>query len=127
MSQGRILIGEDKKTLVMLINKGDEEIFCGGKPMKNLSANTTDAAQEKHVPSVKVEGNKITVQVGSVLHPMTQEHLIQWIFLQTKKGGQYFYLKPEDKPEAVFYVAEDDKPLAVFEYCNLHGLWKAEI
>ena len=126
MESGRIFIAEDK-TLAMLINRNAAELSCNGAPMKVLTANTTDAAQEKHVPTFEVDGNKITVKVGSVAHPMTEPHLIEWIYLQTKKGGQYRYLTHEDKPEAVFYVAEDDTPLAVYEYCNLHGLWKAAI
>ena len=126
MESGRIFIAEDK-TLAMLINRNAAELSCNGAPMKVLTANTTDAAQEKHVPTFEVDGKKITVKVGSVAHPMTEPHLIEWIYLQTKKGGQYRYLTHEDKPEAVFYVAEDDKPLAVYEYCNLHGLWKAAI
>lgn len=126
MSNGRILIGEDK-TLVMLLNSGGGELSCNGAPMKTLAANTTDAAQEKHVPVVEVDGNKITVKVGSVAHPMTDAHLIQWIYLQTKRGGQHRYLTPSDAPEATFLVAEGDEPLAVYEYCNLHGLWKADV
>ena len=127
MNGGRLFISEDKKTIAMLILKGTEEIYCGGSQMKNLVANTVDAAKEKHVPDVKVEGKKIFVKVGSVAHPMTEEHLIQWIYLQTKKGGQYRILTAADSPEATFTVAEDDEPLAVYEYCNLHGLWKADL
>lgn len=126
MSNGRIFIAEDK-TLVMLINRNTAELSCNGAPMKNLAANTTDAAQEKHVPVVEIEGNKVTVKVGSVPHPMTEPHLIEWIYLQTKFGGQYRRLTPTDKPEAVFLLAEGDTPLAAYEYCNLHGLWKAAI
>ena len=126
MESGRIFIAEDK-TLVMLINKNAAELACNGAPMKVLTANSTDAAQEKHVPVVEVDGNKITVKVGSVAHPMTEPHLIEWIYLQTKKGGQHRHLTATDKPEAVFYIAEDDTPLAVYEYCNLHGLWVAKI
>ncbi|MBR1860201.1 MAG: desulfoferrodoxin [Selenomonadaceae bacterium] len=127
MSGGRIFISEDKQTLIMLINRGTGELFCNGKPMNPLPANTTDAAQEKHVPVVEVSGNKVSVKVGSVAHPMTEAHLIEWIYLQTKKGGQYRHLTPSDKPEADFLVAEGDTPIAVYEYCNLHGLWKADI
>ncbi len=126
MSNGRILIGTDK-TLVMLINRETAEIFYNGEPMKVLTANTTDAAQEKHVPVVEVDGNKISVKVGSVAHPMTEAHFIQWIYLQTKNGGQHRYLTPTDKPEATFLIAEGDTPIAVYEYCNLHGLWMAKI
>jgi len=123
----RILISEDRKSLVMMIGGNGAELSCGGKPMSFLTANTTDAAQEKHVPQVTVDGNKIRVQVGSVAHPMTEAHLIQWIYLQTKRGGQYVHLSATDKPEAEFLVADGDTPVAVYEYCNLHGLWKADI
>lgn len=127
MKGGKIFISEDKKTVAMLIAKGTDEIFCGGEKMKNLVANSTDAAQEKHVPEVKVDGKKIFVKVGSVAHPMTDAHLIEWIYLQTKKGGQYRLLSAEDSPEANFIVADDDEPIAVYEYCNLHGLWKKDL
>ena len=127
MAGGRIFLSEDKKTMAMLILKGTDEIFCNGAPMKQLEANTTDAAQEKHVPVVEVNGKKITVKVGSVAHPMTDAHLIQWIYLQTKKGGQYRHLTPADTPEVTFTVADDDEPIAAYEYCNLHGLWTAKI
>ena len=123
----RLLISDDKKSLIMLISGGGQDIFCGGKPMNFLKANTTDAAQEKHVPQVTVDGKKVIVKVGSVAHPMTEAHLIQWIYLQTKKGGQYVHLTASDKPEAEFIVADGDEPIAAYEFCNLHGLWKADI
>ncbi|MBR0103658.1 MAG: desulfoferrodoxin [Selenomonadaceae bacterium] len=123
----RLLISDDRKAIIMLITGGGQEISCGGKPMNFLTANTTDAAQEKHVPQVTVDGKKISVQVGSVEHPMTEAHLIQWIYLQTKRGGQYVHLTASDKPVAEFIVADDDEPIAAYEFCNLHGLWKADI
>lgn len=94
--------------------------------MQELTANTTDAAVEKHVPVVTVDGNKVNVEVGSVMHPMTEEHLIQFIWLETEKGGQVRNLISSDDPKAEFIVG-DDKPVAVYEYCNLHGLWKKEL
>ena len=127
MKGERLFISDDKKTIAMLILKGTEEIFCDGSKMQKLIANTTDAAQEKHVPEVKVEGKNMSVQVGSVLHPMTAEHLICWIYLQTRKGGQYKILTPQDTPQANFIIADDDEPVAVYEYCNLHGLWKKDL
>lgn len=123
----RILISEDRKSLVMMIGGNGADILCGGKPMTFLKANTADAAQEKHVPQVTVDGKKVFVKVGSIEHPMTEAHLIQWIYLQTKKGGQYVHLTANDKPEAEFVVADGDEPIAAYEYCNLHGLWKADI
>lgn len=115
MSNGRIFIGEDK-TLVMLINKNAAELSCNGSLMKVLTANTTDAAQEKHVPVVEVDGNKISVKVGSVAHPMTDAHLIEWIYLQTKKGGQHRYLTAADKPEATFLLR---KMINLWQFTNI--------
>ena len=122
----RIFISEDKQSMVMLL-KGSAGTLNNGSPMSPMTANTVDAAKEKHVPAVKVDGKKITVKVGTVEHPMTEAHLIEWIYLQTKKGGQYRHLTPADKPEATFTVADDDEPIAVYEHCNLHGLWKADV
>lgn len=123
----RLLISDDRKSIIMLIGGNGADISAGGKPMNFLKANTTDAAHEKHVPQVTVDGNKISVKVGSVAHPMTEPHLIQWIYLQTKRGGQYVHLTASDKPEAEFILADGDEPIAAYEYCNLHGLWKADI
>ena len=98
---------------------------CCGEPMEELTANTTDAATEKHVPAVTVDGNKVCVQVGSVEHPMLEEHYIQFIALETASGIQVTYLNPGEAPKAEFITAE--APVAVYEYCNLHGLWKAAL
>ena len=87
---------------------------------------SVDAAQEKHVPVIQVEGDKVTVSVGSVAHPMAEEHFIGWIYLQTEHGGQRKALKPGEEPKAVFALA-GDKPVAAYAYCNLHGLWKANV
>jgi superoxide reductase len=115
--------------LVGLIHEGQGQMVCCGQPMTELTANTTDAAQEKHVPVVEFDqaAGVLKVTVGSVAHPMTPEHLIEWIHVQTKNGGQMRHLTPADKPEAVFKIADGDAPVTVFEYCNLHGLWKADI
>jgi len=112
--------------LVGMIDNGSEPLVCCGKPMKELKANSTDAAQEKHVPVVTVSGEKCKVSVGSAPHPMTEEHLITWVYLKTERGGQRKILKAGEAPEVVFGVYED-KPEAVYAYCNLHGLWMAEI
>ena len=93
--------------------------------MKELVPNTTDAAQEKHVPVVTRENNRITVTVGSVEHPMTPEHYIEFIVLETANGFRVANLNPGDKPSVDFY--EDEPVIAVYEYCNLHGLWKTSV
>ena len=99
---------------------------CCGEPMIEVVPGTVDAAREKHIPDVVVEGNLVKVKVGSVEHPMLEEHRIEWIMLETKEGRQRKTLKPGDKPVATFALVPGDEAVAAYEYCNLHGLWKAE-
>ena len=96
-----------------------------GKPMKELIAGTVDASREKHIPVYSVEGNKVSVVVGSVEHPMVEVHYIQWIVLKTNKGIQRKHLSPNEAPRAEFTLLEGEVVEEVYEYCNLHGLWKA--
>ncbi len=105
-------------------NKG-VPVMCCGEKMTELVPGSVDAASEKHVPVISVEGNKVTVTVGEVAHPMAEEHFIEWIALETAEGNQRKELKPGQKPEAVFMMTESDKVVAAYAYCNLHGLWKA--
>ena len=98
---------------------------CCGEPMEELTANTTDASQEKHVPAISREGGKVVAHVGSVDHPMIPEHYIEFIVLETEKGFRVAYLNPGEKPEAVFY--SEEPVTAVYGYCNLHGLWKTSV
>lgn len=91
-----------------------------------LKANTTDAANEKHVPVIETEGQKVIVKVGSVPHPMTEEHLVGFIVLHTDKRVLRVDLTPSDAPEATFVLEDGEKAIAAYEYCNLHGLWKAQ-
>lgn len=100
-------------------------VMCCGQKMTEMVPGTTDAAVEKHVPVVTVDGQTVKASVGSVEHPMAEEHFIEWIVLETKQGVQYKQLKPGEKPEATFVLAEGDEVVAVYEHCNLHGLWKA--
>lgn len=100
---------------------------CCGENMIELVANTTDASQEKHVPVVTVSGDTVTVQVGSAPHPMTEEHKIVWIYLQTELGEQLVCTDTKEKAEATFKLTDGDKAVAAFEYCNLHGLWKKDL
>ena len=101
-------------------------VVCCGKPMDHLEANTVEASFEKHIPDVKVEDGVVKVQVGSVAHPMIEEHFIEWIYLETDKGGARKALKPGDAPQACFALC-GETPLAVYAYCNLHGLWKKDL
>lgn len=100
-------------------------VVCCGEKMQELIPDTVDASKEKHVPFVTwLERDRLKIQVGSEPHPMTPEHHIAFVFVETENGGVYVDLK--DKPEAVVCLCED-KPIAVYEYCNLHGLWKLEL
>ena len=94
--------------------------------LKELVPNTVDASGEKHLPVVKVEGDKLIARIGSVDHPMVPEHFIEWVYVQTENGGQRRAFKPGDAPSATFCLG-DDKAIAVYAYCNLHGLWMTEV
>lgn len=112
--------------IVEVVHAGAGELVCCGQPMKRMDEGTSDGAAEKHVPVIeKIEGG-YKVKVGSVDHPMIDTHYIEWIELVCEKCGkvQRKHLKPGDKPEAVF--KSDSDKVIVREYCNLHGLWKAE-
>ena len=100
-----------------------EELSLDG--WKEIAACSTDAAAEKHVPVVTKSGNTVAVNVGSVTHPMTAEHLIEWVALETDKGYAVKYFSATDKPETTFVLADGENAAAVYAYCNLHGLWKA--
>jgi superoxide reductase len=99
---------------------------CCGEPMESLVANSTDAAQEKHVPVIEREGFAVAVKVGSVPHPMLDEHYIQWVLVTQGDFTEMIELKPGGEPSAAFTLPDANAPVAVYEYCNLHGLWKAE-
>ena len=111
--------------IVTKLKDSGVDIVCCGEKMCKLTAGLTDASHEKHVPVYKVDGNKVFVTVGAVEHPMTEEHFIEWVYLQTKNGSQINYLKPFDKPQTCFNICDNDKVEAVYAYCNLHSLWKA--
>lgn len=102
-------------------------VVCCGKKMEELVPNTVDASGEKHVPvATRIDECSLKVEVGSVTHPMMPEHHIAFIYLENENGGVRIDLPHDGKPEAVFCTCSG-KPVAVYEYCNLHGLWKAEL
>lgn len=111
--------------IIAFLHNSGVPVICCGEKMKEIIPGTVDASKEKHVPVVTVAGNKVTVTVGSIAHPMVEAHYIQWIFLQTKEGNQRKILAPDKAPTAEFFINEGDEAVAVYEYCNLHGLWKA--
>ena len=112
--------------LVDLIEKGGGTLVCCGADMQELIANTEEASTEKHLPDITMSESVMHVAVGSVLHPMTDAHHILFIHVETEHGGQRKSLEIGAEPKASFCFS-DDKPIAVYAYCNLHGLWKAEV
>lgn len=110
--------------IVMMVKKAKCTPSCCGKEMEELKAGAVDAAVEKHVPACTVEDGKLSVKVGSVEHPMAEEHYIEFIAVEKEDGFVLKYLKPGDKPEAQFCAGG---ARTVYAYCNLHGLWKADL
>lgn len=113
--------------IVAMVEESGVPVVCCGENMKELVANTTDAANEKHVPVYEIKDGTVSVKVGEVTHPMLEEHHIQWIAVETANGWQMKYLKAGEEPEACFVICEGDEVTAVYEYCNLHGLWAAAV
>jgi len=112
------------KNQTLVLNDSGAPMVCCGEPMNELIAGSVDAAAEKHVPAVTVDGSVIHVAVGDVIHPMTEAHYIKWIAAEQDGRIQYAPLTPEDEPKASFTI--NSGKFTVYEYCNLHGLWKAE-
>ena len=99
---------------------------CCGEKMAEIIPGVVEASHEKHIPVVEIDGSRICISVGSVEHPMVEEHSILWIYLKTDRGAYRKHLNPGDKPVACFNLY-DEKPIAAYAYCNLHGLWKFDI
>ena len=112
--------------LVGMIHSSGVNMVCCGQKMTELKPGVVEASHEKHIPVVKVDGDLVVVNVGSVEHPMAEEHSILWIYLETDKGGHRKCLEL-GKPPVVSFALNGEKPVAVYAYCNLHGLWKSEI
>lgn len=111
-------------TIIEVLDEGGGTLVCCGQDMTLQYENTTNAAQEKHVPVVAIDGTTATVKVGSVAHPMEEQHFIAWIELQQGNKVQRVCLKPGESSQAVFDIVAG-VPVIVRAYCNLHGLWKA--
>ena len=109
----------------LIMDKGVPMICCG-QPMTELVPNTVEASTEKHLPAVTVSGDSISVQIGSVPHPMEDAHHITFVYVETERGGQRKCFNASDEPKLSFSFL-NDKPQAVYAYCNLHGLWKTEV
>ncbi|MBQ7861038.1 MAG: desulfoferrodoxin [Clostridia bacterium] len=126
MKETKFFICEHCGNLVEVVNDAKVPMICCGQKMTQLIPGTVEASVEKHIPVVTVDGDKVRVEIGSVAHPMAEEHSILWVYLQTDKGGQRKNLAVGEAPAAEFALL-GEKPEAVYAYCNLHGLWKTEI
>mgnify|MGYP001468953126 CR=1 FL=1 len=111
--------------IIGLIYASGVPVVCCGEPMEQLTPNTVETSYEKHLPVVAVNGDTVEVSIGTVAHPMTLEHSIQWVYLQTENGGQRKCLKIGAAPKVRFALS-GDRPIAAYAYCNLHGLWLTE-
>jgi len=111
--------------IVAWVYESGVPLMCCGKKMEVIVPGTVEASKEKHIPVYEVKDNKVYVTVGSVEHPMVEEHYIEWVSIQTKYGNQRKALKPNQEPKVCFSICEGDEVEAVYAYCNLHGLWKA--
>ena len=111
--------------IIEYLNQTPVSVMCCGQKMTEMVPGTSDGAHEKHVPVVTLNGDTVTVEVGSVEHPMVEAHYIQWIVIVTTRGSQIAKLKYTDKPKAEFKLADGEEFVAAYEYCNLHGLWQS--
>ena len=110
--------------IIAMIRDQGVPVYCCAEKMERIDPGTTDAAQEKHVPVYEVEDHVVHVTVGSVPHPMTKEHYIEWICLDTEHGIQYAHLNPDDEPRAKFALCSGDEVRGVYAFCNQHSLWR---
>lgn len=108
--------------IVEVLHAGVGELVCCGQPMEKMSEKSQDEGQEKHLPVVEADGQKVTVKVGSLAHPMEEKHFIEWIEIETADKCLRKFLKPGEKPEAEFSLSATN--FQVRAYCNVHGLWK---
>lgn len=108
--------------IVEVLTAGDGKLFCCGKEMKLLEEKSADSAIEKHVPIIEKSASGYKVIVGSTLHPMLENHYIEWIELIADGVSYRRFMKPGERPEAEFCVKADK--VSAREYCNVHGLWK---
>ncbi len=112
--------------IVIKVKDSNVSLVCCGEKMTELVPNTTDAANEKHVPVITINGNDVEVKIGSVAHPMLPEHHIEWIYLETNKGLYRKNLVAGQEPMAIFHLDNDEVVVNAYEYCNLHSLWKTK-
>ncbi len=111
--------------IVEVINVGGGTLVCCGQPMELVEEKASEEGMEKHLPVITVDGDEVKIKVGSVPHPMTEEHFIQWIECIVDGKSYRQELLPTSSPEADFEIDGNLSNIVVRAYCNVHGLWKA--
>ncbi len=113
---------------VEVVLNGEGELVCCGQPMEKIVPKTQSEEMmgEKHVPVIEKNEEGITVKVGSVPHPMTEEHYIQFIEVNSpdKRYVKRKYLYPNEEP--VLKLKCDCKDIIARELCNIHGVWSSQ-
>lgn len=120
----RFLKDVQGQSVVMELTKGSS---AGSQTYEEMKVADSDGAAEKHVPVVTKSGQRLTVEVGSVPHPMLAEHSILWAAVETNLGGHWIMLSPDTEPRVVFELQNGEEAKAVYIYCDLHGIWKTEV
>ena len=120
----KFLICRHCGNIAALIRDRGVPIFCCGEKMQELIPEASEGSGEKHIPVYQVRGDGVTVTVGAAEHPMTREHHIEWVCLETKQGIQYAHLDPEEPPRVKFPLSDGDEVRAVYAFCNQHDLWR---
>ncbi len=108
--------------IVEVLHGGAGELVCCGEPMVAMKPKTmAEEGKEKHVPVVEKTDGGVLVKVGSIPHPMEEEHYIEWIQVVTNAKVLRKFLNPGEAPEAEFETSEDI--ISAKEYCSIHGFW----
>jgi superoxide reductase len=110
--------------IIEVLDSGDGDLVCCNQPMVLMKEKTEDVGKEKHVPVIEKTANGVKVKIGSIPHPMEENHYIEWIEINVDGKVCKKFLKPSNKPEAEFEVKTDK--VVAREYCNVHGLWKKD-
>lgn len=112
--------------IVQILHEGAGTLVCCGQDMELIGTKIHEEGNEKHLPVVKIEKNRVVVDIGSVQHPMEEAHFIEWIEVISGNESKRIFLKPGNIPHAEF-LFENIEQLRVREYCNIHGLWEIVI
>lgn len=111
--------------IIAKVNDTNVKVVCCNEEMQQLIPGTVEASREKHIPVYHVENQILKINIGSINHPMTEAHLIEWVFVQTSKKNIRVALHANMEPTVNILLENDEKVEKVLSYCNLHGLWEA--